>query len=113
MTQFPDDYNQNQQQQPMPAGQQQSSGAAVASLVLGIISIPTCFCYGLPAVICGPLAIFFSGKAVENIATGVAPASSAGLAKAGKICGIIGTILGVVYIIYVVIMLIVVFANQP
>jgi len=28
-------------------------------MVLGIVSIPTCICFGLPPLICGPLAIVF------------------------------------------------------
>lgn len=71
----------------------QSSGKAVASLVLGIISIPMCLCCGLIGVILGPLAIFFGHQAKQDIAAGTASPGSAGMANAGVICGIIGTVL--------------------
>ena len=64
-----------------------SSGYAVTSLVLGIASIPTCFCLGLPAIICGILAVVFHKNAMRDIDAGVVSASSAGMAKAGRILG--------------------------
>ena len=89
--------------QPAPLA---TSGYAVASLVLGISSLPTCLCYAVPPLICGPLAIIFSNLAVKDIRAGLANPSSGGLAKAGKICGLIGLLLaigawifGVVYIV--------------
>ena len=78
--------------QPAPLA---TSGYAVASLVLGITSLVTCTCYALPPLICGPLAIIFSNVAMRDIRTGVANPSSAGLAKAGKICGLIGLLLAI------------------
>ncbi|XAL98789.1 hypothetical protein OT109_14515 [Phycisphaeraceae bacterium D3-23] len=72
----------------------QSSGKAVTSLVLGIISIPMCLCCGLFGVIMGPLAIYFGNQAKQDIAAGTASPGSAGMAKAGLICGIVGTVLG-------------------
>jgi hypothetical protein len=89
--------------QPAPLA---TSGYAVASLVLGIASLVTCICYAVPPLICGPLALVFSSIAMKDIRTGSANPSSAGLAKAGKICGLIGLllaigawILGVVFIV--------------
>jgi hypothetical protein len=75
------------------------SGYAVAALVLGITSLVTCSCYGVPAIICGPLAMSFASKAMRDIQCGLVSPSSAGLAKAGKICGLIGLLLGIGYII--------------
>lgn len=81
---------------------------ATAALVLGIISIPTCFCYGIIGIICGIIAISQGNKAIqkfnetpENYSTG-----SLGNAKAGKICGIIGLSLSVIYLIYFVILIV-------
>jgi len=79
-----------------------TSGYAVASLVLGIASLALCLFYGLPALICGPLALVFSSKAGKDIGAGVVNPSSAGLAKAGKICGLIGLFLGILYILTLV-----------
>lgn len=79
-----------------------SSGYAVTSLVLGIASIPTCFCLGLPAIICGILAVVFHKNAMRDIDAGVVSASSAGMAKAGRICGMIGISLGIGYwVVYI------------
>ena len=71
----------------------QSNGAAVASLVLGIVSVVGCVAYGVLSIVCGPLAIYFAGKATKNIQRGQAVPSTRGMATGGRICGIIGTCL--------------------
>ena len=71
-----------------------TSGYAVASLVLGIISIPLSSCYGILGVICGGLAILFNRLAENDIRAGRAHLSSRGINLAGLICGIIGLCLG-------------------
>ncbi len=43
-----------------------TSGKAVASMVLGICSIFGCGLYGLPSIVCGPLAIIFSVLAKKS-----------------------------------------------
>jgi len=82
---------------------QATSGHAIASLVLGIVAIPTCMCYGLPALICGALAIYFyrvweQRARYENFSPG-----SHGMAKAGMICGIVGLCLGGLYLLFIVV----------
>lgn len=71
-------------------GQGPTSGYAVTSLVLGIVSIPSCLCCGLPSLVCGILALVFANKAEAQFLEG---ASGQGLAMAGRICGIIGIVL--------------------
>jgi len=78
--------------QPAPLA---TSGYAVASLVLGIASLVTCLCYAVPPLILGPLALVFSSIAMKDIRAGAAGPSSSGLAKAGKICGLIGLLLAI------------------
>lgn len=78
----------------------QSSGSAVASLVLGIVSIVGCMAYGLPSLICGPLAIYFGMVGLRQAREGSASQSSAGLARAGLICGIIGSALALIGIAF-------------
>lgn len=39
--------------------QGQTPGFAIASFVLGLISVVGCFLYGLPSLVCGPLAVIF------------------------------------------------------
>jgi hypothetical protein len=93
--------------QPLP-----TSGKAIASLVLGIVSIPACIFYGLPAIICGILAVVFYKSAMEQINTGQSNPGSAGLAKAGMICGFVGLGLGAIYFVIALIAIIVMIANS-
>ncbi len=73
------------------------TGKAIASLVLGIVSIPCCIFYGVPSLICGILAVVFSKSSKTAIASGTMPASSGGFAKAGGICGVVGIVLSIIY----------------
>lgn len=68
----------------------QTSGRAIASMVLGIVSLVTCFAYGIIGMPCAIIAIILSKKARLAVQDGTAPISSLGMAKAGKICGWIG-----------------------
>lgn len=75
-----------------------TSGKAITSLVLGICSIPVCMLYGIPAIICGVLAIIFARIAKAQVGEGEASPTSNGMATAGMICGIIGLCLGLIYV---------------
>ena len=90
-----------------------TQGKAVAALVLGICSIPACFMYGVPGAICGVLAIIFAKKARVAIQEGTAPATSAGLAKGGLICGIVGLCLSLLYFLFIAVMIIFAIAAGP
>ncbi|MDP1661096.1 MAG: hypothetical protein Q8L55_04195 [Phycisphaerales bacterium] len=80
---------------PLPPPQ---SNAAVASMVLGIVSCVTfCMCYGVVTIPCGILAIVFARQAGTDIAAGRAAPASAGMARAGRVCGIVGLCITVVY----------------
>lgn len=70
-----------------------NSGKAVAALVLGIVSILGCTAYGLPSLVCGPLAIYFAQAAKKDMREGAVNPSGRGMATAGFVCGLIGTIL--------------------
>ena len=75
------------------------SGKAIAAMVLGICSIPACFFYGVPGLICGILAIVFWHLARGEILRGERSAASLGMATAGLVCGSIGAglaLLGIV-----------------
>ena len=63
----------------------------------GICSIVFCWCYGIVGLILGIVAIALSMRS-KNLDGGV----TNGMAKAGLVCGIIGTIFGVLYIIYLI-----------
>ncbi|MDF1809837.1 MAG: DUF4190 domain-containing protein [Phycisphaerales bacterium] len=84
------------------ASQQQSSGKAITSMVLGILAIITCLGYGILGVPCGIVAIVFAKKARLAVQDGTAPASSLGMATAGRICGWIGLILSALYLLAII-----------
>ena len=86
--------------QPAPLA---TSGYAVASLVLGIASLATLLFCMLLSLVCGPLAMVFSSRARNDIRAGAVSPSSAGLATAGKICGLIGLLLGIGFVIVMVV----------
>ena len=78
--------------------QQESAPGAVGSMVCGIISIVVCW---LPFVglILGIIALVLSGKA-RRAAADEPGRYATGMATAGLVCGIIGTVLGGLYLIY-------------
>ncbi len=88
------------------AGGQPTSGWAVASLVMGILAIVSCAGYGMPALLFGPLAIWFGSKAKAAIRDGRASEASRSLATAGLTCGIIGLSLAIPVVVLIMIFLI-------
>ena len=87
-----------------PIGMQPVLPNATAALVLGIISIPTCSCFGIIGLPCGIIAIILGDKAVKlyKANPGLYNPSSYSNANAGKICGIVGTVLSSLWIVYFV-----------
>src|ERR1700733_1588329 len=82
---------------------------ATASLVLGIVSIVGCFCYGIVGLVCGIIAIVLSGKDkklyMEN--PGAYTPGSYSTSRSGRICAIIGLSLSAIYVIVVIVYLII------
>ena len=78
---------------------------ATAVLVLGIVSIVTCLCYGLPGLVCGIIALVLAKKDMRlyNAMPGEYSASSFNNLKAGRVCAIIGTILSGLFIAYIIV----------
>ncbi len=77
---------------------------ATAVLVLGIISIVGCICYGLPGIICGTIALVLANKDRRLYAASPAsytPGSYSNL-KAGRTCAIIGLCLSSLYLIGII-----------
>lgn len=97
-------------QQPPPFGQfgggmgQQNLPNSTIALVLGIISIPGCCCYGVLGLILGIIAWILGGKDIKQYALnpGAYSLPSYKNAKAGKICGIIGVVLSALYLIFII-----------
>ncbi|MCE3294929.1 MAG: hypothetical protein K0R65_643 [Crocinitomicaceae bacterium] len=79
---------------------------ATATLVLGIISIATCWIYGLPGLICGIIAIVLHNKDKKiYMEDPQSYEASYKNLKAGYICGIIGLSLSALFILYIIIVL--------
>lgn len=78
---------------------------ATGVLVLGILSIVFCFCYGIIGVILGIIALVLANKAmaIYNVNPNSFTLASFNNLKAGKICAIIGLILSSIYLIILII----------
>jgi len=81
-----------------------SGGNATLVLILGIVGLlgglgSCCCCLLQFLALCSPVAWFLGHKELKDIRAGRTPASGEGVAKAGMICGIIGTVFIVLYII--------------
>lgn len=70
---------------------------STASMICGICSIVTCFCYGIVGLILGIFAIILHNKS-RKYNDGM----QNGKALCGLICGIIGIVLSVIMICYVI-----------
>lgn len=84
----------------------QSVPNSTATLVLGILSIVFCWCYGIIGLTLAIIAIVISKKGktdYENNPESFTRSSYNNL-KAGRICAIIGLSLSAVYVVYILIM---------
>lgn len=79
-----------------------NSGMAIASMVLGITSIPVCFCFGVLSIVLGFVGIGLYFGAKHQMATGAYGTQSNGMAIAGLICSIVGVLLGGVFLVMMV-----------
>ncbi len=80
---------------------------STAVLVLGILSIVGCFCYGLVGLILGIIALVLAsrGKSVYLANPTLYSEYSLKNLNAGKVCAIIGTSLSGLYLVFVIIYL--------
>ena len=78
---------------------------ATTVLVLGILAIVACWCFGLVGLIMGIIALVIAGKAGReyNENQGQYSESSYKNMQAGKICAIIGTCLSTIAFIYYIV----------
>lgn len=85
----------------------QSVPNSTATLVLGIISIALCWCYGIVGIVLGIIALVISkkGKEVYTAEPDKYTESSYKNLKAGRICAIIGLSLSALYVIYLLVIL--------
>lgn len=79
---------------------------ATATLVLGIISIVTCWLYAVPGIVCGIIALVLFAKDKKIYQEDpMSYNSSFKNAKAGQVCAIIGLCLSALMFIYFIIVL--------
>jgi hypothetical protein len=81
---------------------QQSLPNSVAVLVLGIVSIVMCFCYGFIGLVCGIIALILASKAkqIYNANPERYTLGSFKNMNAGRVCALIGTILSAILVIF-------------
>ena len=79
---------------------------ATPALVLGIISIPSCFCYGIVGLTTGIIALALSNKAIKmyKATPSKYTKTSYNNLKAGKICALVGTSFSLLYILFVILL---------
>jgi len=84
------------------AGPQRNLPNATAVLVLGIISILGACCYGIVGLICGIIGLVLANKDMAQYRQHSAMWTTASYnnLKAGRICSIIGIVLGGLAILY-------------
>jgi len=103
----PNQENMNQQfnQQFGRPGGSQSLPNATAVLVLGIISIVGCFCYGAVGIVTGIIALVLAGKDNTLYMQNPSLYSDASVKnmRAGKVCAIVGLSLSALYLICLII----------
>lgn len=89
-------------------GQQLPNATGV--LVLGIISIVGCFCYGIVGIICGIIAIVLAGKAKKLYDANPSMYTEASFKnmKAGRVCAIVGLCLSCAYIIFLIVYIVII-----
>ena len=86
---------------------------ATAVLVLGIISIATCWLYGIPGLICGIICLVLAKKdlALYKKNPNQYSITSYKNLKAGQVCGIIGLSLSALYLLIFVVFFGIIFAG--
>ena len=86
------------------AGQQpqqpKSNGFGITALILGIVSIPAAFVFGVPGIVLGIAAIVFA--VLNNRRVKAGRADNRGVGIAGLVTGIVGLLLGIVMLIFYV-----------
>jgi M penetrans paralogue family 26 len=84
---------------------QQTLPNSVGVLVLGILSIVFCFCYGIIGMTLGIISLIMANKAIKLYLSSPETYSESSYknVKAGKICAIVGLCLSSVYIIFLII----------
>jgi len=96
--------NQTPSQQQFSSNPQMALPNATPVLVLGIIAIVGCFCYGVVGLICGIIALVLAKKdmALYNSNPSAYTPGSLSNLKAGRVCAIIGLSISILYFCVVI-----------
>lgn len=91
-------------------GAPESLPNATLILVLGIVSIIACCCYGLPGIICGIITLILAKTAINLYDQFPAKytRSSYSNVQAGKICAIIALVLSVIMVLFYIYIIVVI-----
>lgn len=73
----------------------QTNGLAIASLIVSIIGLLFCCCYGVPAIICGIAGLILGIMANKK--------GKSGMATAGIIISIVSLVFGVLYVVLMIV----------
>lgn len=84
---------------------QQKLPNATAVLILGIVSIVACCCYGLPGLIAGIIGLVLYKKDNDLYKINPTMYSNYSNLNTGRILSIIGIVLSVLYLIYVIVLI--------
>lgn len=84
---------------------QQKLPNATATLVLGILSIISCCCFGLPGLVFGIIALVISQNSVRMYRENPSEYSDYGNLQAGRVMAIIGIVLSSLSLIRIIVML--------
>jgi UPF0716 family protein affecting phage T7 exclusion len=82
---------------------QQKLPNAVATLILGILSIIGSCCYGIPGLIMAIIALIISANSNKLLKANPEGYSDAGNHKAGRICAFIGLGLGALWFLFLIV----------
>lgn len=86
---------------------------ATATLVLGILSIVFCWCYGILGLILGIIAVVISSKSVQLYNANPEEYDGYGNLKAGRIMAFIGIGLSAIYVIFFIVYVFIIGAALP
>ena len=84
---------------------QQKLPNALTVLILGIVSIITCCCYGIVSIILGGIGLYLAKKDLAIYNANPSQYADYNNLKIGRILCIIGIILGALYIVYIIVLL--------
>ncbi|TSE08544.1 MULTISPECIES: CCC motif membrane protein [Aquimarina] len=79
---------------------------ATLVLIFGIVSIVTCFCYGILGLIFGIIALVIAKRSIELYNANPELYMGYENLKAGRICAIIGTIMSSLYLLIIIVYII-------